>query len=79
MTIKIDETCNSILKALIDGPQDFAGLQRKCQIGSYLTVKTHVNHLMNVRLVEDNPEKKGTREFHSVKLTDKGRRYITSS
>jgi DNA-binding HxlR family transcriptional regulator len=74
MSSEIDETCKTILLSLLDGPKDFADLQRAIQAGSSRTPRTHVNeHLVPLKLVKVRQRTKGRRRYYSIELTEKGR------
>lgn len=76
MTSKLDDVCESMLRALEGRPMEYAELQRETNIGSYTTVKRHIKHLTEADLVIDKQKRKGQRKFHYVELTGKGKEYI---
>lgn len=78
MSSKCDDVCESILNALCDRPMEYAELQRATNIGSYTTIKRHIKHILEKDFVEDQLKPKGQRNFHYVKLTEKGKEYIKS-
>jgi DNA-binding HxlR family transcriptional regulator len=74
MISEIDETCKILLLSLVDGPKDFADLQRAIQAGSSRTPRTHVKeHLAPLKLVNVKQKIKGRRKYYSIELTEKGR------
>jgi DNA-binding HxlR family transcriptional regulator len=73
MISEIDETCKTILLALLEGPKDYADLQRAIDAGSQQTAKNHIKKHLEPRLVAIKKKIKGRRNYYSIELTEKGR------
>lgn len=74
MTSGLDDIDKKIISALRkNNEEDYASLQRKTDTGSSRTIKKHVAYLEKQGLVKDEIVPKGSREFHKVTLTKKGR------
>lgn len=75
VTLVPDNIDKKIISALRrKNGQDFASLRQKANVGSTKTIEKHVKHLSRFGLVIDEKISKGTRKFHHVILTSKGRK-----
>ena len=68
----LDDVCKQILAALLKGQKAYSGVQREIGAGSLKTVKNHVKHLQDAKLVKVDKLRRGIRYFPEISLTEKG-------
>lgn len=75
MISKIDDICAKILVVLLKNTadaMDYAQLQRNIGAGSVRTIKKHIEHLLNMGLVNVKTERRGMRFYYRISLSRKG-------